>query len=501
MKNGKTPGNDQITVEMIKNIGEKGSKLLLKIFNKIWKEENIPKEWEIGLILPIHKKGDAMECSNYRGITLLSTLMKILEKILEGRLREEVETKLLQSQSGFRKRKSIQDHIFTIKEIINRAQARSKIVYLAFMDMEKAFDRVPRVKLWECLREKNVGEKLIRVIKCLYRETRNKIISKNAESEIFITNEGVRQGGCLSPLLFIIYMDHLIRAANSRTKSLELGYKNMEKVAISECAFADDVAIMAGNAKDLATNLKIWNEVLNKNGMKMNKSKTKIMVSADRKIDVEIKVDGERIEQVSNFQYLGVTLEETGGQSMEVNRRIEATNRMYYALSKCLINKKEISRATKMKVYKTIYRPILTFGCESWVLSVQDISKIRAVEMKYLRRVKGITKRDRIRNEAIREELKIEPIEDYIERRQLGWWGHLIRMEEDTQTRKVWETKMTGKRKKGRPKQTWDDVVKKILKKKGKEWNEAKRLARDRKTWNKFINPSEVRGIVANTTV
>lgn len=140
-----------------------------------------------------------------------------------------------------------------------------------------------------------------------------------------------------------------------------------------------------------------------------------------------------------------------------------------------------------MKVYKVIFRPILTFGCESWILTDRNKSKIRAVEMKYLRRVKGVTKRDRIRNEVIREELNIESVEDFIERRQLGWWGHLLRMEEKAQTRMIWESKAIGTKKRGRPKQTWDDVIGKILKKKAKSWVEAKRLATDRKNWKKFI--------------
>lgn len=282
MKTGKAPGDDRITVEMIKKMGENGLQMLLQIINMAWQKEKIPKDWEIRLILPVHKKGDTMDSQNYRGITLLSTPTKIFEKIIEKRIRKEVEPKLLQVQSGFRKGKSTQDHVFTIKEIMNRTLARSKTIYITFMDMEKAFDRVPRAQIWECLREKRINEKLIRVTKSMYKETRNKIIYKNAESEIFHTNEGVRQGGCLSPLLFIIFMDHLIRMARTRTKPLKVGYRKMEKVVISECAFADDIALIASNENDIKENLKVWNEILLQNGMKMNKQKTKIMVVSHR---------------------------------------------------------------------------------------------------------------------------------------------------------------------------------------------------------------------------
>lgn len=487
MKNGKAPGYDKITAEMIKNMGERGTQKLLEIFNKVWEEEKIPKDWEIGLIVPIYKKGDNKDCNNYRGITLLSTIMKLFEKIMEKRLRKEIEPKLTEAQSGFRKGRSTQDHVFTIKEIIKRTLSRAKTVYLAFMDMEKAFDRVPRTKIWECLNKKGVGKKLVRVIKCLYKETRNSVISKNSNSEVFTSKEGVRQGGSLSPLLFITFMDELIRETEQRTKTVHIGYRNMERIEISECAFADDIAIIAGNEKDLKEKLNVWNEVLKNNGMKMNKSKTKVMVVSGEKKEIEVILDGEVIEQVSNFQYLGVTLEETGKQEVDIRTRIEKANKVYHALSKGITNKKELTKQTKMKVYKAICRPILTYGCESWVLTQQDKSKIRATEMKYLRRVKGVTKLDRIRSDQIRKELNIESVEKFIEKRQMGWWGHLQRLKKTTQVKRIWEAKTTGKKKRGRPALMWNDALGRILKRKGKTWAEAKKLAENRQEWNKFI--------------
>lgn len=487
LKNGKAPGNDKITGEMMKNMGEKGVQMLLDIFNRVWQEEIIPEDWKIGLIVPIFKKGDNKDCNNYRGITLLNTATKVFEKIIEKRLRKEVEPTLTEAQSGFRKGRCTQDHIFTIKEIMNRRLAVNKRVYLAYIDLEKAFDKVPRKKIWECLNERGISKKLIRITKCLYKDTKNKVISKNAMSEEFNTTEGVRQGGSLSPLLFITYMDKIIRETQRRTKPLHIGYKNLEIVDITECAFADDIALITGSEGDLEENLRIWNEVLIKNGMKINRAKTKVMVAANERKEVNIILDNERIEQVSSFQYLGVTLEETGKHEIEIGNRIKKANNVYWALRRGFINKKEITKETKMKVYKTIYRPVLTYGCETWTMTGQEKDKIGAVEMKYLRRVKGVTRRDRIRNEVIRGELETESVGEYIEQKQLAWWGHLQRMSNATQVKKIWESKTQGKRKRGRPKQTWDSVVGREISKRGKTWTEARGIAQDRKEWKRFI--------------
>ncbi|KAJ8952606.1 hypothetical protein NQ318_004153 [Aromia moschata] len=101
-----------------------------------------------------------------------------------------------------------------------------------------------------------------------------------------------------------------------------------------------------------------------------------------------------------------------------------------------------------------IYRPILTYGCESWVLNKKEKVRIGAMEMKYLRKVKGVNRLQRQRNEDIRRELEIQPITEYIERRQLEWWGHLMRLPNNTPTRKIWEARSYGKRKRGIKKYT-----------------------------------------------
>lgn len=487
LKNGKAPGSDKVTAEMLKNLEGPGLLTLLNICNRAWDEEQIPTDWETGLIVPIFKKGDKKDCNNYRGITLLSTGMKLYEQIIEGRLRTAVEHTLDDSQSGFRKGRSSQDHIFTIKEIISRKMSVGKKVYLAFLDMEKAFDKVPRAQIWRSLHEREVNDKLIRVVKSLYRETKNSVISRNRTSEMFTTKEGVRQGGGLSPLLFIIFMDNIIKETNKKSKPLHVGYRNLQKIEISNCAFADDIVLITENKNSLQENLTIWNEVLTEYGMKINKEKTKIMVAAQEREDLYIQIDDNQIEQVNTFEYLGVTLEEQGHHETEINKRIEKANKVYHAMNKGFISKKEITKQTKMNVFKAIYRPILTYGCETWVLTQRQKSKVQAAEMRYLRRVKGVTRQDRIRNDMIREELKIQPLLQFVERRQLGWWGHLQRMNNTIPVKKIWEAKVHDKRKRGRPKETWDNLIGNILTRKGKSWTEAKRMAQNRKEWSIFV--------------
>jgi hypothetical protein len=487
LKNGKTPGHDKITAEMMKNMGQEGIELFAKVCQKAWEEGLIPIDWQVGIIVPIHKNGDIRDCNNYRGITLLSTALKTYERILENKLKRYTETTLDEAQSGFRRGRSVHDHIFTIKQLIQKALTSKSKGYFAFIDMEKAFDRVRRETIWESLTKRRVNNKLIRAIKSIYKVNTNYIISKNRISDKFETKEGLRQGGVLSPALFNIFIDEIIKTCKPDLNKLHVGFRQLQQITITECAFADDVVIMANTEKGLQSNVNSWDEILKNHGMKINTKKTKVMMTAKEQETMNIKIGEENIEQVTHFKYLGTTIESNGKQEIDINERVQKTIKTYHMMRQNFIKKKEISKKTKITIFKTIYRPILTYGSETWVLTRQMKSKIQAIEMKYLRAVKGITRRDRIRNTEVRKELETKSILEYIEEKQLNWWGHIQRMEDTRLVRRIWEAKTARKRGRGRPRETWDDTIAKNIQKRGKTVNEAKKITQDRKNWKRFV--------------
>lgn len=491
MKNGKSPGHDRITGEMLKQMGKQGTKAFLKMFNKIWNEEIIPKDWEVGQIVPIFKKGDRKTCSNYRGITLLSIPLKLFEQTMEGKLRTVIEPTLTEEQSGFRKGRSVQDHIFTAKQIITKIHQYNEKAAFAFIDLEKAFDRTPRKRVWQNLSNRGVSPKVTRVIQSLYQKTRNYVINNNRTSEEFTTNEGLRQGGVLSPVLFNIFIDEIIRTCHQKIRGLHVGYRKLQPIFIRNCVFADDIIVMAGSEEELQRNLMIWNEELTNNGMKINANKTQVMLIGKDHQKIKIQINEQEIEQTKQFKYLGVTIDNDGRQEIDISERIEKCNKLYYTMNVNFINKREVSQKTKLTVYKTIFRPTMTYGCESWVLTQKMKLRLEATEMKYLRRVKGVSLRDKIRSSQIRAELVINPVTSFIEQKQLTWWGHLLRMDQDRQAKRIWETMKVGKRKRGRPQETWDNTIGKILARKGKTVEEAKTMTSNRKEWNKFVHNTD----------
>lgn len=339
----------------------------------------------------------------------------------------------------------------------------------------------------ELERERGVNEKLCMNISSVYKNTRNYIRTGNLHSEEFTTAEGLRQGGVLSPILFNIVMDDILKEVKTKVRRLKVGYRNMEIVTIGECVFADDVAIFANNEKDIQHNLEVWQDALKKRNLKINIDKTRVMKIGNSNITSPVELNGNKVEQADIYKYLGAKIQGNGKNSAEINERLENTMKLYHAMNTGFIRKKEISVKTKMSVFNTVFRPILTYGSESWILSRQQKSKIQAVEMKYLRAVKGVTRRDRIRNEVIREELSIEPTLKFIERQQLKWFGHMVRMGQERQVKTIWQTRTARKRSRGRPRKKWDDKVAETLKEKGLTWREGVRLAKDRKEWTSVV--------------
>lgn len=283
-------------------------------------------------------------------------------------------------------------------------------------------------------------------------------------------------------------MDSIIKDCKDKTKKMYVGHKNLYPVFIRECAFADDVVIFAEKEKDLEHNLATWKDALSKRNLNINESKTKIMIINARNTNMNITLNGKVVEKIETFKYLGVPINNKGNQEAEIVARMEGAARMYHAIRSNFLTKREVSRHTKISVYKSIFVPILTFGSESWVLSKKLKSKVQSIAMKFLRTILGITRIDRIRNTTVREELGVESVLSAIEKAQLRWYGHLLRMKEDRPTRNIWEAKMQGRRVKGRPMKTWDKNIEDLLRERGVTSAAAKTLAQDRKMWKTFVH-------------
>jgi hypothetical protein len=191
---------------LYKYAGYKFHSRLLKFFKNIYTNAHIPNEWKRSIIVPIYKKGDKRKPENYRGVNLLNTCYKIFSKILNEKLKNISEDFLLECQNGFRKGRSCIDSTFCMKLLIEKRREFNLETHFAYVDYEKAIDKVKRQKIFNVIKEQNIPNLLLKNILEIYTDNTIRIrISKNTTEERVI-NQGVRQGCPLAPTLFYIYI-------------------------------------------------------------------------------------------------------------------------------------------------------------------------------------------------------------------------------------------------------------------------------------------------------
>ncbi|KAK3545322.1 hypothetical protein QTP70_003792, partial [Hemibagrus guttatus] len=412
MKSGKAVGPDDIPVEVWKCLGEAAVEFLASLFNRVFESERMPEEWR-SVLVPIFKnKGDVQSCSNYRGIKLMSHTMKLWERVVEARLRKVVD--ICEHQYGFMPRKSTTDAIFALRILMEKYRDGQRELHCVFVDLEKAYDRVPREELWYCMRKSGVAEKYVRVVQDMYERSRTVVRCAVGQTEEFKVEVGLHQGSALSPFLFAIVMDQLSEEVRQESPWTMM--------------FADDIVICSESREQVEENLERWRFALERRGMKVSRSKTEYMCVNEREGSGTVRLQGEEVKKVQEFKYLGSTVQSNGEGGKEVKKRVQAGWNGWRKMSGVLCDQK-ISARIKGKVYRTVVRPAMPYGLETVSLRKRQESELEVAELKMLRFSLGVTRLDRIRNEYIRGTAHVGRLGDKVREARLRWFGHVQRRE------------------------------------------------------------------------
>ncbi|KAK3510617.1 hypothetical protein QTP70_011874 [Hemibagrus guttatus] len=297
MKSGKAVGPDDIPVEVWTCLGEAAVEFLTSLFNRVLKSERMPEEWRRSVLVPIFKnKGDVQSCSNYRGIKLMSHTMKLWERVVEARLRKVVD--ICEQQYSFMPRKSTTDAIFALRILMEKYRDGQRELHCVFVDLEKAYDRVPREELWYCMRKSGVAEKYVRVVQDMYERSKTVVRCAVGQTEEFKVEVGLHQGSALSPFLFAIVMDQLSEEVRQESPWTMM--------------FADDIVICSESREQVEENLERWRFALERRGMKVSRSKTEYMCVNEREGSGTVRLQGEEVKKVQEFKYLGSTVQSNG---------------------------------------------------------------------------------------------------------------------------------------------------------------------------------------------
>ncbi|KAK3512256.1 hypothetical protein QTP70_002279 [Hemibagrus guttatus] len=358
-----------------------------------------------------------------------------------------------QQQYGFMPRRSTTDAIFALRILMEKYRDGQRELHCVFVDLGKAYDRMPREELWYCMRKSGVAEKYVRVVQDMYERSRTVVRCAVGQTEEFNVEVGLHQGPALSPFLFAIVMDQL-----SEEVRQEYPWTMM---------FADDIVICSESREQVEENLERWRFALERRGMKVSRIKTEYMCVNEREGSGTVRLQSEEVKKVQEFKYLGSTVQSNGECGKEVKKRVQAGWNGWRKVSGALCDRK-ISARIMGKVYRTV---------------VRQESELEVAELKMLRFSLGVTRLDRIRNEYIRGTAHFGRLGDKVRKARLRWFGHVQRRESEYIGRRMLDMELPGRRQRGRPKRRYMDGINEDMKLVGASVEDAE----DRDRWREMI--------------
>ncbi|KAI3375494.1 hypothetical protein L3Q82_003824 [Scortum barcoo] len=270
------------------------------------------------------------------------------------------------------------DQLYTLHRVLEGLWEFAQPVHMCFVDLEKAFDRVPHVVFCgECSREYGVRGPLLRAVRSLYDRSRSLVCIAGSKSDLFPVHVGLRQGCPLSPVLFIIFMDRISRRSQG-PEGVRFGNHR-----ISSLLFADDVVLMASSGQDLQHVLERFAAECEAAGMRISTSKSEAMVLDWKRVACPLRVGGEVLPQVEEFKYLGVLFTSEGKMEREIDRRIGAASAVMRSVYRTVVVKKELSRKEGEALEFTVYQVEVDSGAKSVQLpckTTADLSEDVRVE-------------------------------------------------------------------------------------------------------------------------
>jgi hypothetical protein len=366
LKNNSSGGPDLYLNEFFKNGIDSFMPYLTILFNACLEKGYFPDAWSEGFVVPIYKSGNSSDPNNYRGITLLSVLGKLFTRVLNNRLNDWAENYnvYIESQAGFRKNMGTIDNVFILDGIISHCFNNGERLYCAFVDFRKAFDFVVRDILWYKLIKYGVRGKLLKLIQSMYDNVKSKVKVLNNLSEDFVCHLGVRQGECLSPFLFCMYLNDL-----EETLILN-GVEGIDitmNMKLCVLLYADDIVLFSKTAEGLQNSLNVLSEYCIRWKLTVNVQKTKIMVFRKGGIVPENNVfmyNGHVLEIVNKFKYLG-TVFTSGGAYNEHDRMLSGQAlKAIFKLKKSLYSFTDISPKHYLELFEKLILPILMYSSE-----------------------------------------------------------------------------------------------------------------------------------------
>ena len=284
-----------------------------------------------------------------------------------------------------------------------------------------------------------MGKKYMQLVHDMYEGSETVMRCAVGTTESFKVKVGLHQGSA-----FAAIMDRLT--------------DEVRREPLWTMLFADDIAICEETREEVEWRLECWRYALER-GMKVSRSKTEYLCINGENDKETMKMEDTKVPRVKEFKYLGSTVQESGNCEREVKKRVQAGWNGWRKVSGVICDRRLPARI-KGKVYSSVVRPAMVYGLETVAVRKNQAKEMEVAEMKMLRFAMELTRKDKIRNEYIRSTVEVQRLGMKMREGRLRWYGHVMRRDKEYVARKMIEMELPGKRRRGRPKRRFLNLVK-----------------------------------------
>ena len=430
-KNGKAAGEDGITFEHIAGAGEIIFLLLVKLFTAMLKHSYARDDIKRGVIITLFKGGNKRKDNpdNYRAITLSSVILKIFERILLTRIQlfDDLRPPIHPLQGGFQKNLGCLMTYFLLRETVNFANENGSLLYVCFLDVRKAFDCVWHDGLFYKLYNIGIDKALFKILQNLYKGMTSCVKFHGCKSEWFPIQQGTRQGGVISPLLFLVYFNDLLYELER--SGLGICVNNL---SLSSPTVADDMLVASLSRSGLAGLMRIcfihaclWrflHAALKSAVVVLNEKRVKYL-SAER----IWKLGDAIVPENDQYKHLGIICGKNLGLDEVIVDACKKLKGTYLNIANSGLHDNGLNPITSLHIYNSVVLPKALYGCELWCnLSPKHILPLERAHRFCLKFMQNLPRNTK--SEVALNLIASKPIEVEIDRRKLIFFEQLCNL-------------------------------------------------------------------------
>ena len=462
LKNNKAMDGCGVSAEHLKYGGSTVVEFVTCVLNEIFRLGRVPEMFKLGFITPIYKKhGKPIHDPNsYRRITITSLIGKVLEKYILQTAFAEIERKQNPLQKGFTKGTSATTAALMFTEALAEAKDTKTTLYAACIDASKAFDVVWHHSMLRKLFSMGLTPASWNILKDSYTGMSSVVNWGGELSKPFVEQQGVRQGGIISPSAYKMFLNPLLDLYSSNSLGLQIG-----NVYLGSPACADDLLFLAKTATELQEMIFVQEFYANAERYDVSDTKTKVFI-ANSVVSNEtwnenstFVLNGRKVEVVEECVHLGITRDSKSrsGHAKTIDERIQSARRCAYSLMGAgLHGQNGVNPLVSFTMWNVFILPCLLYGLDVLTLVKSDIAKITQFHKKFLKQIMHLP--DRTADAAVYMLSGQIPVEGEIHKRTLGALGGILRS--DSVERRLAERQIHVKDGKSK---SWFVYVNKVL--------------------------------------